>query len=606
MDIKEEKKKKAHRKRDRFWKLVFPHYNSKVNSNSSSSKSKSMSSKEKRTSEQDNKITQLSNYAHNNFSVNLDHEIFASILESNDWDSKQSMADLIDYEEASHGILVEPPSSIDKPLLGSENDGGTSCYIDALLFAMFISNTTFDPLLTYDIPSDQDEKIKLQTLMRLFVNKLRKGHFVNADYVHWLRKVMKEAKWNGQNEQGDWTQEDASELFMFITETFDLPYLPFQIRLFHGANKDTDDDRVMTDRTLTLSIPDNSSDNNDAPREEVKLQDILVDYFYNNVITGVRRQVDYDVEQDVSENVAASPSLQTMLDDRELSEKDEKYTLKKLLKRANSKNGMKDEQAVTAWQVLELLPFYTASNEQGEAIKTQVDSSFPDTHMILPIVLKRYRYNNSGGSVKMKTHVEIPPTIDFNRFVNQNVDDPMCPTCGHLINWTLHFKSAVCHKGDSPYSGHYISYARVVEENDQDDHDPSFYWLKLDDMNASSRVTQIKDSSSSSIYQDLAENAYIIFYELDKTCHHRRSSMAVSSSSSINSENVEMKQDLKSTDSFSTYETDTEEQHCNCDKKHGKGKSKTTTTSTKPHHHHHQHHHHHHHRHYLKESCRLM
>lgn len=362
----------------------------------------------------------------------------------------------------------------------------------------------------------------------------------------------------------------------------------------------------MTDRTLTLSIPDNSSDNNDAPREEVKLQDILVDYFYNNVITGVRRQVDYDVEQDVSENVAASPSLQTMLDDRELSEKDEKYTLKKLLKRANSKNGMKDEQAVTAWQVLELLPFYTASNEQGEAIKTQVDSSFPDTHMILPIVLKRYRYNNSGGSVKMKTHVEIPPTIDFNRFVNQNVDDPMCPTCGHLINWTLHFKSAVCHKGDSPYAGHYISYARVMEENDQDEHDPSFYWLKLDDMNASSRVTQIKDSSSSSIYQDLAENAYIIFYELDKTCHHRRSSMALSSSSSINSENVEMKQDLKSTDSFSTYETDTEEQHCNCDKKHGKGKSKTTTASTKSHHHHHQHHHHHHHRHYLKESCRLM
>lgn len=230
MDIKEEKKKKAHRKRDRFWKLVFPHYNSKVNSNSSSSKSKSMSSKEKRTSEQDNKITQLSNYAHNNFSVNLDHEIFASILESNDWDSKQSMADLIDYEEASHGILVEPPSSIDKPLLGSENDGGTSCYIDALLFAMFISNTTFDPLLTYDIPSDQDEKIKLQTLMRLFVNKLRKGHFVNADYVHWLRKVMKEAKWSGQNEQGDWTQEDASELFMFITETFDLPYLPVSLK----------------------------------------------------------------------------------------------------------------------------------------------------------------------------------------------------------------------------------------------------------------------------------------------------------------------------------------------------------------------------------------
>lgn len=353
----------------------------------------------------------------------------------------------------------------------------------------------------------------------------------------------------------------------------------------------------MTDRTLTLSIPDNE---NDAAKEDVKLQDILVDYFYNNVITGVRRQVDYDVEQDVSENMVASPSFQTAFNDKELSEKDEKYTLKKLLKRANSKNGVKDEQAVTAWQVLELLPFYTASNEQGEAIETQVDSSFPDTHMILPIVLKRYRYNNAGGSVKMKTHVDIPPTIDFNRFVNQNVDDPMCPTCGHLINWTLHFKSAVCHKGDSPYSGHYISYARVMAEgNDHDDHDPSFYWLKLDDMNSSSRVTQIKDSNSSNIYQDLAENAYIIFYELDKTCHHRRSSIALSLSPSTNSDNVEMKQDFKSTDSFSTVEADTEEQQRNCDKNDNKGKLKTTT---KPNHHNH----HHHQRHYLKESCQIM
>ncbi|KAI8636704.1 ubiquitin carboxyl-terminal hydrolase-domain-containing protein [Parasitella parasitica] len=566
MDSKEEKKKKAHRKRDRFWKLVFPHYYK------FSSKSRFMSSKEKRTSEQNNKITLLSNYAQNNFSVTLDHELFASILESHDWDSKKSMADLIDYEEASHGILVEPPNSIDKQLLGSENDGGTSCYIDALLFAMFIANTTFDPLLTYDIPSDQDEKIKLQTLMRLFVNKLRKGHLVNADYVHWLRKVMKDAKWSGQNDLGEWTQEDASELFMFITETFDLPYLPFQIRLFHGANKDTDDDRVMTDRTLTLSIPDNS---NDSTKEDVKLQDILVDYFYNNIITGVRRQVDCDVEQNVTENMAE----------------------------ANSKNGMRDEQAVTAWQVLELLPFYTASNEQGEPIKTQVDSSFPDTHMILPIVLKRYRYNNSGGSVKMKTHVEIPPTIDFNRFVNQNVDDPMCPTCGHLINWTLHFKSAVCHKGDSPYSGHYISYARVMmqENDDQGNHDPLFYWLKLDDMNASSRVTQINASDSSTVCQDLAENAYIVFYELDKTCHHRRNSLGLSSTSSINSEIIETQQELKPTDSFSSHETDTEEQHCNCDKKNTKSKTKTTTENL-PHHHHH----HHHHRHYLKDSCRLM
>jgi hypothetical protein len=358
----------------------------------------------------------------------------------------------------------------------------------------------------------------------------------------------------------------------------------------------------MTDRTLTLSIP------HDDSSQELKLQDILVDYFYNSIITGVRRQVDNQerhlmIDQDISENVAASPTFITPIDDR-MNEKD---TLKQLLKRARS-NSMKglpeyneEEVAVTAWQVLELLPFYSAMNEQGEAIQTQMDSSFPDTHMILPIVLKRYRYDHMGGSTKIKRRVEIPVTIDFNKFVNQNVDDPLCPTCGHLIDWTLHFKSAVCHKGDSPFSGHYISYARVKkQEKDLDKTAGDHYWLKLDDMNSSNRVSQIYDNSSS-VYTDLAENAYIIFYELDKTCHHGGGSLTLSYSTDNASETnqqeqeeelgdpkqIEHKEDIKAT--VSTHETCTEEQYHECKKPYKN-----------------QHHHHEHHRYHLKDSCRLM
>lgn len=198
----------------------------------------------------------------------------------------------------------------------------------------------------------------------------------------------------------------------------------------------------MTERMVALSIPENT-------KEPVRLEDILVDYFYNNVITGVKRQVERDI--------FASPSASSFLSDKKtdiFEQEDQKV-------------------AVTAWQVLELLPFYSASNEQGDAIQTQVDSSFPDTHMILPIVLKRYCYKNGGSLAKISTRIDIPPDIDFNKFVNQSVDDPTCSVCGHLINWTLHFKSAVCHKGSSPYSGHYIGYARVPCEDDD------VYWLKL-------------------------------------------------------------------------------------------------------------------------------
>lgn len=360
----------------------------------------------------------------------------------------------------------------------------------------------------------------------------------------------------------------------------------------------------MTDRTLTLSIPDNNSN------EELQLQDILVDYFYNSIVTGIKRQVDNQerqlmIDQDISENVAASPTFTKSMDEC-MNEKD---TLKQLLKRARS-NSMKGhleehEVAVTAWQVLELLPFYSAMNEQGEAIQTQMDSSFPDTHMTMPVVLKRYRYDHMGGSTKIKRRVDIPVTIDFNKFVNQNIDDPLCPTCGHLINWTLHFKSAVCHKGDSLFSGHYISYVRVkiqdaiLEQGNGAEDENNYYWLKLDDMNTSNRVTQIYNNNSDSVYTDLAENAYIIFYELDKTCHHGRESLDLSLSTDHANEanqdertspkDVEQKEDIKATESHVTH---TEVQDSPCDDPH-KNSPKYRRN-------------HQHHKYHLKDSCRLM
>ncbi|CEI99764.1 hypothetical protein RMCBS344292_13845 [Rhizopus microsporus] len=90
-----------------------------------------------------------------------------------------------------------------------------------------------------------------------------------------------------------------------------------------------------------------------------------------------------------------------------------------------------------------------------------------------------------------------------------------------MNDWTLYLKSVVCHKGSSPYSGHYISYARAEEE-----------WIKLDDMNKEMRVTLVKDQAK--MFADLAENAYILFYELDKTCqHHNDNNSHISNSSAI-------------------------------------------------------------------------
>ncbi|KAL0081504.1 ubiquitin carboxyl-terminal hydrolase-domain-containing protein [Phycomyces blakesleeanus] len=488
-------KKKSHKKRLKIWRF-FSHYHHKKHPNKDTKQATCL------LDEHIAKITTLNEYAKEHLAVNLEEEAFQSLLEANEWDMKKAIVDLEDYQEAAHGILRPLPKS-ETQLLGSENDKNTSCYIDSLLFAMYANMTTFDPLLTYDTTSDVVEKQKLQALLRLFVNTLRKGHLVKGDSVQWLRKVLQDCAWHGQNKDGVWTQEDASEFFMFLTETFDLPFIPFQIRLFHGANKDSDDDRVMTDRLLMLSLPDS-----DGRNKSVQLESVLINHFYNSMVTGVKRQIDYSA-------YAISPqSTSNYLMDDVPEEKKLKEKIRKDKERQNKEaKDHQEEVDVTAWQVLELLPFYSATNEQGTSIKTQAENSFPDSNMILPIVLKRYKYDKFGGCTKLHTQVEIPATVPFNEFVNQNADAPVCPTCNKQIEFVMRLRSAVCHIGSSPNSGHYIGFVRLGIEDESD-------WLKLDDMDVNQRVRTIKGKNSAEVFRELSKNSYILFYELDKTCGH--------------------------------------------------------------------------------------
>jgi hypothetical protein len=90
----------------------------------------------------------------------------------------------------------------------------------------------------------------------------------------------------------------------------------------------------------------------------------------------------------------------------------------------------------------------------------------------------------------------------------------------------------------------------------------------------------MKENDASDIFNDLAKNAYIIFYELDKTCHHDNTSFSSSAS-----EPSEWMDDVKQVDTDTTYKTGVQYSKCNCEKKH---------------------YHHHHHRSHLKESCNIM
>jgi len=70
-------------------------------------------------------------------------------------------------------------------LLGAVNREGVTCYLDALLFAMFARLDSFEAMV-YDSLEDPARK-KLAGLLRLWVNMLRTGRLITVDVVRQIK-----------------------------------------------------------------------------------------------------------------------------------------------------------------------------------------------------------------------------------------------------------------------------------------------------------------------------------------------------------------------------------------------------------------------------------
>jgi hypothetical protein len=182
------------------------------------------------TEEQQHKINRLSAYVQGNIGVEPDPVMCKHLLDQHKWDLRQALVELHDFQDADDGILVAP-NPLTTDMLGSENDQLTSCYIDALLFSMYATTTAFDPLLTNDTDDDDFDKRRLQTALRLFINRLRDGHLVRTDQVRRLREALTATGWEGNTAFGAWAQEDTSEFFLHLTNIFGLPFLPVSFTL---------------------------------------------------------------------------------------------------------------------------------------------------------------------------------------------------------------------------------------------------------------------------------------------------------------------------------------------------------------------------------------
>eukprot|EP00903_Cladosiphon_okamuranus_P021797 g20043.t1 len=184
------------------------------------------------------------------FGVDLPNDMLITLLRFKDWGPTSATALYQDLVAAGKGQLnaVTPGA----PVRGMAN-GGNTCYIDSLLFAMFATLDAFDWLLFKPLPPTDPPQVKLlQKHLRFLVNQLRGGATVPREHSNLIRNHLRTCGWQG----GPSSQEDVTELFTFLVCLLRCPALPLSEALFHGGKGEPGDSRISTERALFLALPD--------------------------------------------------------------------------------------------------------------------------------------------------------------------------------------------------------------------------------------------------------------------------------------------------------------------------------------------------------------
>lgn len=371
--------------------------------------------------------------------------------------------------DAEDMIVVELSPSY---LLGAENVRGTTCYLDALLFAMFSrSFPIFDTLLYHQGPDQRANRLAVN--LRIFVNLLRSGYLVTHDLVDMLRKSIADCGWADAQSSA---QQDTSECFGFIAEMLQMPMLTFKVHIAHAGREDVGaDNKIVRERFLALSVPE--PPRNATYLQPIELVDLIDAYFHTKL--EVRRPVARS-----RSTMMSLPPVQTLPGNGA-----------SMMAVPKEKRGHEREVSMQAWQLFELVPYYSAADQSPR----QLD--FAQQPPVVAICLKRYYFDHNGTAHINKTPIIIPEFIDFTPFVDA---DNTMKRSGDLVR--LRLESAVCHRGQHVGSGHYVSVSRGEVPNQ---------WLLFDDL-AGRRVTQ---GSFGQLFT--VEVPYLLFYQLE-LIHPRR------------------------------------------------------------------------------------
>ncbi|EAA32310.2 hypothetical protein GE21DRAFT_7600 [Neurospora crassa] len=470
--------------------------------------------------------------------------------------------ELIRLQQKAFAGIIQPYNP-KISMQGAENRGNVTCYLDALLFAMFAKLSAFECMLKND-PADENHG-RLAALLRLWVNMLRSGMLIHTDMTQLIQESLAACGWE---EAQELEQQDTSEAFAFITETLQLPLLALQVDLFHQGKKDEDDHKVVHERLLNLAVPP------DPDGKGIKLEDCLEEYFNNKVDVfrdsveekkgddergplprETERLLSEDEDGQTSDQGDNSPNLQrrwtsqdsttrtpvSMLDitsarpelpaaprhrstsiiqrivveDRKPPLDAENKTLLQKAKRTSS--TVVKAVTIPAWQFFRLIPWHATAASNGEPSNDVEVARHFNQRPVVGICLKRYTMTETGFPIRQNTLIDIPDSMRLPHFMMPDDDEKQ--SNGLSQEYKLVLQSVVCHRGDSLHSGHYVAFARVapklLTDNRRYEHDPppdyeEAQWVKFDDLDLDNRVSYVDDIRDS-LRQEMP---YLLFYQI--------------------------------------------------------------------------------------------
>ncbi|KAL8867847.1 MAG: hypothetical protein Q9174_005391 [Haloplaca sp. 1 TL-2023] len=428
-------------------------------------------------------------------------------------------------------LIKESEEGIIKPfdprikMLGAVNRDNITCFLDALLFAMFMTTECFEKML-YDNPIDWKKK-RLASLLRLWVNTLRVGKLITPDLTKQLQLALAESGWEGAAEA---RQQDASEAFTFITEALELPLLTLKMDIYHhGKEEAGNDHKFVKERMLEVAVPEQPSDGS-----VIGLEDCLETYFNNRVEIkrylqqrqpsgSLKSSTSFDFEKghathietvECADSMPSTPMspmpkrplgprnrAPSIIQESYISEKHDEDVpaYESPLNGRRRAGSTRKEVVMPAWQFFSLIPWYTNTTQPGTSpqhtAQPSTDAQVADAFSQERPVLGE-KSSISSETLSLFAH-ENPRNLSEE-------DDNMSEDAPLFGNFKIILQAAVCHRGTRVDQGHYIGLARTLDPQNPD----RDVWMRHDDL-AGERVAEVDIKK---FLKD--ETPYLLFYQV--------------------------------------------------------------------------------------------